>query len=1488
MFGSIKAEATTTFSSDTNEYQEGEDGWYLKVNWVNSGSLSSTLDIHNEWIVAYTLQVNYMNNSATRDYAAGDLELHVQNLAVLNNQGYVYGSMSHASTENWKDVRKSTYDQNVLSSLFTLQQGNNVEGSLQFKTYMENTYFQADCTINLDVELYDIVEQKVLVTSTITLNSEKDNDSYTIHIDTQRSISDYSPVRNVNDFTEYTWLRMSFDLSSLHTGRNYWCTGGSSTYLGDNDNLKPYVTVSGLPAYAKVVVAGKIYDADANGTINIDFYSVYNADSYSSNYVYFGFDDAAVNIGTYDLDFSLYGVYHDTTEFVFMSSTQSTVNINNYKFVYKGVELDMGIYCSSDSRATLVKNETVSNWFYIVGAHSYMGYDYSMALDIDKSVVKLGSTYQLLSEDVYTITDLALSYITDADGNDIQPINLLSENDTTTRDNIELWFRKRGETEFYRYYGKLQDTFHAFSYNYYPYNKQLHTISSMHINDEDVVEVKYVVKNVDYTISSASMHLNYTFDTSTLSNLNYMYQYGYGSITNEETGVEVWSTEKATSTTSYWQCVLDYDKSVYGAYRIRDVITYSITASSFTMIPSASGYNMKMNKDTDTFDLVISPQVRISYTESSQRLFTGFIYSLLVPSYVETSIDEVSLYGSMYNENLQTWLLSSDKKTSINTQYLREHTKVEVVPNFENSGKNLIRYTCDLTDDPIIADNMDTTVAFGLIPMHIASENLSKCMSSNSFYFNMTSYATPLESSTEKWVGPWGNTYTSGSTSYSKNYFTTSSLDIDGTGQTNSRMYAIEATNCQTSFLYATQSSSRIKVKTTKTAGYVMPTANITSSSDYSYKLLATTSESAMTNIILYANLEYEGWQGKILGFDLTELNSKGYTANIYTSTEVEPDTIANAPNSWKLYQENDDLSNVHSIAMEFLDATTLAPAVLSSDSSIAGYILMQAPENVYTLDTSSKTNCVWQAVDSEGYVGVEGNIVTLSMEEDALLTVYPITTSISNGTITASEDVLGGDSKTISYSADTGYYIDSVFVDNQAISLDAYPSSYTFDNISAAHTITVNTKPYLSVTATIDNGSILGADTTVKEGGEITVTFAPNTGYEITQILLDGTDVDITQYANGYTFSNMTANHTISVSTKKTNYYTITATIGHGTIEGLGNSYKEGTSADLTYAVDNGYYIESILVDNQPVSLDDFSTGYTFTDIQANHTLVITTKAYVTLTTSMSNGSITTPQTSYKQGETVDIEYKADTGYYIDSILIDNAKVSLNSNEDSYTFKNLSTSHTIQVNTKQYVTITTSIDSGTITTPDSQYKQDQDVKISYEAPEGYCIDKILVDGKEVSATNYASSYTFKNLSTNHTIEVTTVKGVNIAALISNGEITGTTGIVKTGTTALLAVTPEEGYKISSITINDVEVEVQETITLDNLQEDCVVRVVCEPIIPESAYEPETTTPEEETEPVVSENLPANTGVLSSGYQFIAVILAGIFVVYKAITYKFR
>ena len=132
-------------------------------------------------------------------------------------------------------------------------------------------------------------------------------------------------------------------------------------------------------------------------------------------------------------------------------------------------------------------------------------------------------------------------------------------------------------------------------------------------------------------------------------------------------------------------------------------------------------------------------------------------------------------------------------------------------------------------------------------------------------------------------------------------------------------------------------------------------------------------------------------------------------------------------------------------------------------------------------------------------------------------------------------------------------------------------------------------------------NGSISPpGPVTVNSGASQTFTISPNTGYQVADVLVDGADQGA---ITSYTFSNVTATHTIS-ATFAIDTYTITATAGsNGSISPTNATVNYGGSQTFTISPNTGYYAD-VMVDGADQGA---ITSYTFNNVTATHTISAT-----------------------------------------------------------------------------------------------------------------------------------------------------------------------------------------------------------------------------------------------------------------------------------------
>ena len=224
----------------------------------------------------------------------------------------------------------------------------------------------------------------------------------------------------------------------------------------------------------------------------------------------------------------------------------------------------------------------------------------------------------------------------------------------------------------------------------------------------------------------------------------------------------------------------------------------------------------------------------------------------------------------------------------------------------------------------------------------------------------------------------------------------------------------------------------------------------------------------------------------------------------------------------------------------------------------------------------------------------------------------------------TKAENILSGTEQTVSTAKPTaeGYIFDSWSV-NPDVTIDEN-GTFTMPGENVTFTAqwkedknnngTPDEDETFNITVTVGSGGSAEPNGTVSVGygGSVTITFTPDPGYEIDSVIVDGQKVVVS--GSSYTFSNVVANHTLEVSFKSsyvppvnpgTTYY-IDASAGQGgPISPNGRvSVAAGSSRTFTIAAGERYEIADVLVDGVSVGA---VSSYTFSNVQANHTITVT-----------------------------------------------------------------------------------------------------------------------------------------------------------------------------------------------------------------------------------------------------------------------------------------
>ncbi|MGC9964446.1 MAG: hypothetical protein ABSE08_03480 [Syntrophobacteraceae bacterium] len=454
----------------------------------------------------------------------------------------------------------------------------------------------------------------------------------------------------------------------------------------------------------------------------------------------------------------------------------------------------------------------------------------------------------------------------------------------------------------------------------------------------------------------------------------------------------------------------------------------------------------------------------------------------------------------------------------------------------------------------------------------------------------------------------------------------------------------------------------------------------------------------------------------------------------------------------------------------------------------------------IYTITGLSETQAYYFAVTA-----YTTNSESVFSEE--LICYFIKAATTANGQITpgSSTPVGAGSSQAFSIAPDNGYSISDVLIDGVSV---GPVSQYTFSNVTAGHTISA---AFAQNTYTIT--STAGANGTISPSAAVALNYGANqsftitaaTGYKVSDVLIDGVSVGP---VSQYTFSNVTAGHTISAAFTQ-NTYTITSTAGaNGTISpSSAVALNHGANQSFTITAATGYKVADVQVDGSSVGA---LTNYTFSNVSAGHTISATfaQNTYTITPTAGANGTISpSAAVALNYGANQSFTITPATGCTVSGVQVDGKTVGALT---SYTFSNVTANHTISASFAQntYTITSTAGANGTISPSGSLSVPSGASKTFTISPAArYRISNVSVDGRSIGA---ASSYTFTKVTASHTISATfALSGrVRIQATSQGGGSISPAGTasIPAGTNRSFTITPATGHGLSSVLVDGTPV----------------------------------------------------------------------------------
>ncbi len=443
-----------------------------------------------------------------------------------------------------------------------------------------------------------------------------------------------------------------------------------------------------------------------------------------------------------------------------------------------------------------------------------------------------------------------------------------------------------------------------------------------------------------------------------------------------------------------------------------------------------------------------------------------------------------------------------------------------------------------------------------------------------------------------------------------------------------------------------------------------------------------------------------------------------------------------------------------------------------------------------FTYDPESPVNYQFTATAEEGYhisaivindatVDLTGvtDTYTLTLENVAAnyvinaifeINTYNMLSEASlGGTITPEglQVVNHGTDLTYEIVADEGRYISSITIDGetteytQADNVTNYIQLFT--SINADHSVSATfAVKHFTITAEVNeeanHGTIDGASSFSGEfsyGSNQTFNFIPVENYQVSDVVVDGQSVGAVA---SYEFVNINADHNVVVSFAPVQYtLTATSNVPACTITPATTTVQAGSNVNYTLTVATGYHLLNVIANGEEVSVS--GNAFTIANVQEDYEIFANfAPNNVTVTVAQPAHATITPGTmTYAYGATPTYVIVPEAGYDVTAVHAGNALVNVTYNNGigSFTLNPVTADITLTATTaiKTFTITATQAAHGTISpAPVQTVNYGGNVTYTITPDQFYAISDVKVDGASRGAI---SSYTFNNVTGNHTIE---------------------------------------------------------------------------------------------------------------------------------------
>ncbi len=444
----------------------------------------------------------------------------------------------------------------------------------------------------------------------------------------------------------------------------------------------------------------------------------------------------------------------------------------------------------------------------------------------------------------------------------------------------------------------------------------------------------------------------------------------------------------------------------------------------------------------------------------------------------------------------------------------------------------------------------------------------------------------------------------------------------------------------------------------------------------------------------------------------------------------------------------------------------------------------VENPDGSFTKYTESQNN--WSIFPT-----INGKTVVPSGDDDD--DYYSISiSSPSHGTVSLSSgtnpsQVQPGQSVTITFVPDDGYYVESAIVDGTNIT--NYLSSYKYSFNMPSHNVSISAQfaplAYAIRLGDTEHGTISADATSAVAGTVVTLTNAPDAGYVfdayVSSDVTISADGKFTMPANDVTVTARFVPNTFAVKVEPSDFAEISASAESSVV---------GDTVILSYKdVVSGYQFKSWVIEGATLCND---SCFVMPASNVMVTALFEAIPYSITVDQPANGTVTVAPASAVAGDTVCVAYQPADGYAFDKWVLDDVTIA----PEGYF---VMPAHDVTVSAL-FVAVPYSItivpaDFGTISCSNENAVIGDTIRVTANPAEGYAFDAWKVEGAVVTNEGYflmpaqevKVSATFKPI----------LFAINVASS-DNGLVSCSKGNAYMGDTIRVSYMAAEGYAFDS------------------------------------------------------------------------------------------